>query len=82
MKLYAIVYLFGKIAAAVGPWPDDINGQESCKDAMKVTEIKTDMLYSQTPVINMSDEKQTPTHRDDWKFVCEWRDTPPKVELE
>src|ERR1700739_3967889 len=71
-KIYFIYYIFGHIAASVGPWPD--GSMDACPQSVREKEERID---------EMVDSGMTVGHkhitRADMKVDCEVRDTPPEL---
>lgn len=75
MKLFAVVYIFGKVAAIVGPWPD--GSMDVCLKGQVEMEANADRYFAVEPIREIGDgEKAT---RRDFRFSCEFRDSRPEL---
>ena len=74
MKLYAILYFAGKVAAFVGPWPSAT--VEGCLTANKQLEQHADQIFTDRPILKAG---QMSLSREDVTTACEFRETKPAI---
>lgn len=74
MKLFAVFYILGKVAAVIGPWPD--GSMEACLKGKAEIEANADRDYAKEPIKIVGGEKVT---RKDFHFACEMHDARPEL---
>lgn len=82
MKLYAVFYFFGKVAALVGPWNDETytkiekqNIMIACEQARTAQLQRADVQFAKIPI--MKDSNGVEIRRKDFSVHCEWHSIKP-----